>query len=129
MSRHRVTVDRFWAGDPAVRLSTLAVGGGVAGFVGAIGVLPSAVLLLAIGAFVLVGPGSLLLSWFSGLPTTVAVGLVPVAGLALCILVVSGLLLCGVYAPLPILLGMAAVTVSGGLIRGLQVRVRERPTL
>ena len=110
-------VESLWGDAVAGRLAVLAVGGASAGLLGAVPVLPGAVLLILIGAFVLVGPGSLLLSWFSDLPTEVLCALVPVVGIAVSILVVSGLLLLGVYAPLPILLGMAAATLVGGLIR------------
>jgi hypothetical protein len=110
-------VANLWGEAVAGRLALLAIGGAGAGLLGAVPVLPNAVLLIAIGAFVLIGPGSLLLTWYGDLPTDVLCALVPVIGIAVSILVVSGLLLLGVYAPLPILLGMAATTLVGGLIR------------
>lgn len=110
-------VENLWGEAISGRLALLALGGASAGLLGAIPGLPGALLLILIGAFVLVGPGSLILTWFSDLPTEVLCALVPVVGIAVSILVVSGLLLMGVYAPLPILLGMAAATLMGGLIR------------
>jgi hypothetical protein len=110
-------VEHLWGEAVASRLALLAISGAAAGLLGAIPVLPGAVLVVLVGAFVLIGPGSLILTWFSDLSSDVLCALVPVVGIAVSILVVSGLLLFGVYAPLPILLAMAAVTLVGGLIR------------
>ncbi len=109
--------ENLWGKAVPGRLALLAIGAAIAGFLGAVPVLPGAVLLILIGAFVLIGPGSLILSWFGDLPTEVLCALVPVVGIAVSILIVSGLLLFGVYAPLPILLAMAVATLVGGLIR------------
>ena len=121
-NRHRAALDRLWGDRLPIRLTTLAVAGGVAGLAGGIGLLPSALLLIVIGLFVLVGPGSLVMTWYPDLPGEVVCALVPVVGLAIGMLVVSGLLLAGVYAPLPILIAMAALTLSGGLLRRRHLR-------
>jgi hypothetical protein len=117
VSRHRIHVDGFWGEHLAERLAMLAIYGGVAGCIGAVQLLPGAVLLIAIGGFVLIGPGSLVMSWFTDFPREAVYALIPVVGLSLSILVVTGLLLCGIYAPLPILLAMAVTTLGCGLLR------------
>ena len=45
------------------------------------------------------------------------ISLVPVVSLAVCLLVVTGLLMLGIYSPVAILLGLTSVTVIGGLWR------------
>jgi GT2 family glycosyltransferase len=101
----------------AAGLSTIATFAGYAGILGALGILPSPLRVLLIGVFVLLGPGSLAMSWFAGLPRSAVVALVPAAGLAIGALVVSGLLLLGIYAPTAVLLVLAGCTVAGGLLR------------
>ncbi|CAN5472769.1 hypothetical protein BH11ACT6_BH11ACT6_42290 [soil metagenome] len=101
----------------AAGLTTTATVAGFAGLLSAIEILPSPVRVALLGAFVLLGPGSLALSWFAHLPLNAVVALVPVVGLAVSVLVVSGLLLLGFYAPTPVLLGLAGITTAGGLLR------------
>jgi GT2 family glycosyltransferase len=112
---------QMW-GDPgnaivAGRLAVASVLLGLVGALGAVRVLPNFVLVILVGAFMLAGPGSLALSWYTRVPTAVLVSLVPAVSLAVCLLVVTGLLMLGIYSPVAILLGLTGVTVIGGLLR------------
>jgi GT2 family glycosyltransferase len=107
-------------GDPensivAGRLSLTAVAVGLIGALGAISALPTVVLAIAVGAFMLAGPGSLALSWYTRMPTAVLLPLIPAISVAVCLISVSGLLMLGFYDPVVVLLGLAAATVVGGL--------------
>ena len=107
-------------GDPensilAGRLSLTAVAVGLIGALGAVSALPTVVLAIAVGAFLLAGPGSLALSWYTRMPTSVLLPLIPAVSIAICLIAVSGLLMLGFYDPVVVLLGMATVTVVGGL--------------
>lgn len=109
-------------GEPRYRLraaglSTTAVVIGVIGVLGAAQTLPRPLQALVIGAFVLAGPGSLLLSWYTQLPSYALVALVPVVSLAVCLLTVATLLMLGVYSPGWVLTGLATATALGGLLR------------
>jgi hypothetical protein len=111
--------DQNW-GDPensilAGRLSLAAVVVGLIGALGAISVLPTVALAIAVGAFLLAGPGSLALSWYTRMPASVLFPLIPAVSIAICLIVVSGLLMLGFYDPVVVLLGLAALTVVGGL--------------
>jgi GT2 family glycosyltransferase len=113
----------------AGRLAAVSVIAGLVGLLGAISVLPSFLLVILVGAYVLVGPGSLVLSWYSHLPSGVLVSLLPALGLAICLLVVTGLLMVGVYNPMVVLLGLSGVTVVGGLLRRVYLaRLEVAPT-
>lgn len=101
----------------AVALSITAVVIGLIGALGAAQTLPRPLQALVIAAFVLVGPGSLLLSWYTQLPSYALAALVPVVSLAVCLLAVATLLMLGVYSPAWVLAGLAAATVVGGLLR------------
>ncbi|CAN5342407.1 hypothetical protein BH11ACT7_BH11ACT7_16240 [soil metagenome] len=98
-------------------LCTTAIFAGLAGLLTAIEAVPSPVRVVLLGVFVLLGPGSLALSWFANLPRNAVLALVPAVGLAITILAVSGLLLLGFYAPTAILLALAGITAAGGLLR------------
>jgi GT2 family glycosyltransferase len=107
-------------GDPensilAGWLSLAAVVVGLIGALGAISALPTAVLAIAVGIFLLAGPGSLALSWYTRMPTSVLLPLIPAVSIATCLIAVSGLLMLGFYDPVVVLLGLAALTVVGGL--------------
>ncbi len=122
--------ERMW-GDPgysgnATRLAAAAVGLGLIGMLGAVPMLPSVLLALAVAAFMLAGPGSLLLSWYTELPASAVAALVPAVSVAVCILVVAGLLMMGVYSPILVLLGMTSATVIGGVLRYGYLARRER---
>jgi GT2 family glycosyltransferase len=111
--------DRNW-GDPqnsmlAGRLSLTAVAVGLLGALGTISALPTFVLAIAVGAFVFAGPGSLAMSWYTRMPTSVLLPLIPAVSFAVCLIAVSGLLMLGFYNPVVVLLGLAALTVVGGL--------------
>lgn len=121
---------RMW-GDPgysrnSARLAAAAVVLGLIGMLGAVQTLPSVLLALAVAAFMLAGPGSLLLSWYTQLPASAVAALVPAVSVAVCILVVAGLLLLGVYSPILVLLGMTSATVIGGVLRCGYLARRER---
>jgi hypothetical protein len=105
------------AADRAAGLSTIATVAGYAGVLGAVALLPSPLRVVLVGAFALLGPGALALSWYPRLPLNAVVALVPAVSLAVGVLVVSGLLLLGFYAPTPVLLAMAGGTAAGGLLR------------
>jgi GT2 family glycosyltransferase len=122
--------DRMW-GDPgysghAARLAATAVVLGLIGTLGAVQMLPSVVLAIAVGVFMLAGPGSLLLSWYTHLPTSAVAALIPAVSVATCVLVVAGLLMLGIYSPVLVLLIMTSATVVGGLLRCGYLTRRER---
>jgi GT2 family glycosyltransferase len=101
----------------AGRLALFAAVVGAVGSLGAIRALPTAVLVLVVAAFMLAGPGSLLLSWYPHLPTYAVLPLIPVVGLAACVVTVTGLLMVDVYHPTGVLLGLTLATTAGGLAR------------
>lgn len=101
----------------AAGLSITAVVIGLIGALGALQTLPRPLQALVIAAFVLAGPGSLLLSWYTQLPSYALAALVPVVSLAVCLLAVATLLMLGVYSPGWVLAGLATATVLGGLLR------------
>jgi hypothetical protein len=106
----------WWRGG-AARLSITAVALGLMGALGAVRILPSVLLALVVAAFMLAGPGSLLLSWYAHLPAYIVAALLPAVSLAVCMLVVSGLLMFGIYSPVVVLLGLTSATVVCGLLR------------
>jgi len=113
--------DQMW-GDSgssivAGRLALGAVVVSLLGSLGAVEALPTVVLGLVVGAFVLCGPGSLIMSWFTHVQPVVVAGLVPVLSIAACILVVSGLLMAGLYAPTFVLLSLTIATTVIALAR------------
>jgi GT2 family glycosyltransferase len=113
--------DQMW-GDPgnsimAGRLALAAVVLGLIGPLGAVRELPTFLRLILVGAFLLAGPGSLVLSWYTRLPVAVAATLVPAVSIAVCLLVVTGLIMLRFYNPQVVLLGLAGITVVGGLLR------------
>lgn len=103
-----------------------AATGGVAGLLAAIGALPPGARAVLLLAFVAIGPGCALLQyWNRDLPAVAQRALVPVLGLAVVVLVVSGTLLLGHWAPRLVLVGLAAGTVALGAA-GLVGRVGAR---
>jgi GT2 family glycosyltransferase len=113
--------DQMW-GDPnnaitAGRLALTAVALSLVGALGAVPALPSLVLALAVGAFTLAGPGSLALSWYTHLPAYALVPLVLIVSVAVCLLVVTGLLMVGFYSPVLVLLALTSTTVVGAVAR------------
>ena len=110
-------IKRLWSRGGAARLSITAVALGLMGALGAVRILPSVLLGLVVGAFMLAGPGSLLLSWYAHLPAYVVAALVPAVSIAVCMLVVAGLLMLGIYSPVGVLLGLTLATVVCGLLR------------
>jgi hypothetical protein len=98
-------------------LSLAAVLLGLVGSLAAIRTLPSVLLVIVVAAFMFAGPGSLAMSWYAHLPPSVLFSLVPIVGIAICLLVVTGLLMLGFYSPVLVLLGLTGATVVGGLAR------------
>ena len=101
----------------ALVLARVSVLGGVVGLLGAVSILPTVLLALIIGAFVLIGPGSLVLSWYTHLPAYAVLALLPVVGLSCCILVVTAALQLNIYDPVWVLLALTIATAIGGLAR------------
>lgn len=101
----------------ALLLSRVAMVAGVVGLVGAVRILPTVLLAVIIGAFVLAGPGSLLLSWYTHLPAYAVLALLPIVGVSFCILIVTFTLLLGIYHPVWVLLGLTIATAVGGFLR------------
>ena len=99
----------------AGRLALMAVVLGLVGSLGATSALPTLVLGGAVGLFMMGGPGSLVLSWYAHLPKPVLYALIPALSLAICLIVVSGLLMLGYYHPVVVLLGLTGMTMIGGL--------------
>jgi hypothetical protein len=123
-----MTTEPLWWRDTTARLSIAAVALGLVGALGAIRILPSVLLALVVAAFMLAGPGSLLLSWYTHLPAYAVAALVPAVSVAVCILVVAGLLMLGIYSPVGVLLGLTSATVVCGLLRCGHLAQRERAT-
>lgn len=123
---------RMW-GEPAPaqapgRLAVLASVAAIAGLLGLLDGLPSGLHALLIGAFVLLGPGGLTMSFFARLPGYAVRALVPTTGLAVCVLVVTGLLMAGVYSPGAVLAGLALTTLVGGVVRWRYLTTHEPAT-
>ncbi|MBE1547954.1 GT2 family glycosyltransferase [Mycobacterium sp. OAS707] len=109
-------------GDPdnaiaAGRLAVLAVVLGLVGALGAVSALPTFLLAIAVGLFMFGGPGSLVMSWYTRLPTGVMVSLVPAISVSICLLVVTALIMLGFYDPTVVLFGLTGATVAFGLLR------------
>ncbi|WP_422745649.1 glycosyltransferase family 2 protein [Mycobacterium sp. WMMD1722] len=123
---------RMWGeSGPAGTSGRLALSGLLAGAVAALGTvqaLPPGLRALIIAAFVLTGPGCLAVSFFAQLPRSARLALIPTAGLAVCVLAVTGLLMIGVYDPPAVLTGLALATVVGALSRCAVLARRERTT-
>ncbi|ANW65682.1 glycosyltransferase [Mycobacterium sp. djl-10] len=100
----------------AVRRATAACAVGLVGMAGAVDALPSAVRAVAVLAAI-AGPGYLLTSFYARLPRFAVVALVPVIGIAVCVLTVTGLLMVGLYAPHAVLVSLGVATVLGALVR------------
>lgn len=116
---------RMW-GDPGIallpgRLAVIAAVLSVAGALTAVDALPSAVRTLLLAAFIAGGPGALIMSCYTRLPGYAIAALVPVVGVATCILTVSGLLMAGFYSPPTVLLGLALTTLAAALVRCRQL--------
>jgi hypothetical protein len=112
-----IEIKPLWRRGGAARLSITAVALGLVGALGAVRILPSVLLALAVAAFMLAGPGSLLLSWYTHLPAYAVAALIPAVSIAVCMLVVAGMLMLGIYSPVGVLLGLTLATVVCGLLR------------
>ncbi|TFV60093.1 glycosyltransferase [Mycobacterium sp. PS03-16] len=110
----------------AARLAVAAVVVGLVGALGAVQMLPSPLLESAIAMFMFAGPGSVLLSWYPQLPSYAVAALVPVVSLAICLLVVTTLLMLDVYSPTRVLVGLTCATVIVGALRIGRLTARER---
>ncbi|MBD0860226.1 glycosyltransferase [Gordonia sp. zg691] len=102
----------------AGRLATASVWLGLIGCLAAPTVLPALLQVTAVTAFVLSGPGSLLMS-FGQLPLYARLSLIPVLGLAVCIIATTGLLMAGFWHPSIVLALLGSATMIGGLGRGV----------
>src|SRR3954468_19108917 len=81
------------------RLSTWAILASVCGLLAEVSALPSGVRAVLLLAFILAGPGSAIVQyWSKQLPAYAVRALVPVVGLCVVILAVSGALLMGVWS-------------------------------
>ena len=97
-------------------LPVTAAAGGVAGLLAGIGPLPAAVKAVLLLAFIAMGPGSALLQFRSdAVPSLAQRALVPVLGLAVVVLVVTGALLLGYWSPRVVLLALAGGTAVLGV--------------
>ena len=105
-------------------LATTAVVSGVCGVLAALPGLPGGLVLLLVGVFVLLGPGSLALSWYASQPRYVVFALIPLVGLAFVVLALSALISAGIYRPEATLLGMAAAVTVAAFARRYQLERR-----
>lgn len=101
---------------PVDELASWALLGASCGLLAEISFLPEVVRALTLLTFVLVGPGSVVLDWMGTLPLIAVRALVPVTGLSLVILGVSGGLLLGFWSSRLTLLVLVLLTATGGLI-------------
>ena len=122
-------------GDPGNSIASgrLAVAGGVlalCGLLGSIGVLPSVLRALLVGALVLAAPGCLILSWYvDRIPLAATTSLVPALSLAITMLTITIPLMAGFYEPRVFLLVLATACVVGSLLRcGGLARRAEAPS-
>ncbi|SHV61085.1 glycosyl transferase family protein [Mycobacteroides abscessus subsp. abscessus] len=110
-------------GDPgntieAGRLTVIAALLGLLGLLTAIETLPSTLRLILLGLFVLVAPGSFILSWYTAkLPVYASISLIPAVSLAVCMLGTTIPLMAGYFDPRIILFGLAGLCVLGGVLR------------
>jgi GT2 family glycosyltransferase len=110
----------------AGRLVVTAIVLSLIGSLGAVQSLPAGVRAVAIGIFILGGPGSLATSFYAKMPRYALAALTPVLGLAICIVTVTGLLMAGVYRPEMTLLALTLASAVGGLLRcGYLVSVKR----
>lgn len=102
------------------RLAAVALWIGLVGAVGATMILPGVLQAAAVAAFVVLGPGSLVMS-FGQFPVYVRLALIPVVGLAFCIVAVTVPLMAGFWNPAVVLGVSSAVTALGGFGRGARL--------
>ncbi|TSD95448.1 glycosyltransferase [Gordonia rubripertincta] len=105
------------------RLAAVALWIGLVGCLGATTILPGVLQVAAVTAFVVLGPGSLAMS-FGRFPVYVRLALIPVVGLALCMIAVTVPLLAGFWNPAVVLGVSSAVVTLGGLARGVGLASR-----
>lgn len=101
---------------PIDQLSTWALAGAGCGLLAEISFLPEAARALLLLAFVLIGPGSVVLDRMGPLPLVAVRALVPVTGLSIVLLAVSGGLLLGFWSARLTLLILVALTAGGALL-------------
>jgi hypothetical protein len=109
----------------AAQLSLAAVVFGLVGAVGGIRELPTVLLAVVLTAFVFLGPGTLVLSWYPGLPLSALAALIPAVSAAVCLVTLTGLLLLGIYSPVVTLLALTFATAACGLARWRYVTRRR----
>lgn len=101
---------------PVDQLTSWALAGAACGLVAEIPFLPELARALLLLAFVLVGPGSVVLERMGPLPLVAVRALVPVTGLSVVLLAVSGGLLLGFWSSRLTLLVLVLLTVAGALL-------------
>ena len=101
---------------PVDQLASWALAGAACGLLAEISLLPEAVRALLLLAFVLIGPGSVVLDRVGALPLVAVRALVPVTGLSIVLLTVSGGLLLGFWSSRLTLLVLVVLTAAGGLV-------------
>lgn len=107
------TVERYL---PLDQLASWALFGAACGLLAELSFLPEFARALLLLSFVLVGPGSVVLDWMGTLPLVAVRALVPVTGLSLVLLGVSGALLLGFWSSRVTLLILVVLTAAGGLV-------------
>lgn len=110
------TVERYLPLDQLDQLASWALFGAGCGLLAELSFLPELVKALLLLTFVLVGPGSVVLDWMGTLPLVAVRALVPVTGLSLVLLGVSGALLLGFWSSRVTLLILVVLTAAGGLV-------------
>ena len=111
---------------PVQQLSSWAIIAAGCGLVAAIPGLPSFASGLLLAFFVLVGPGSAVVDfWSDGLPKVAVRALVPTVSFSLVLLTVSLSLLLGFWSPRLMLLILAVVTAAVGVMRSSRLRAED----
>lgn len=97
---------------PHHRDARIGLAVGLLGLVAVVPQLPQVAVAVAVGLFVLVGPGSTITSWYAGIPAAARLLLVPTLSLAVAVVTVGGGLLLGYYDPRLTLLVLAGTVVG-----------------
>lgn len=100
---------------PPGQLSSWALTGAGCGLLAELAFLPAAVRALLLLAFVLVAPGSVVVEWMGTLALVAVRALVPLTGLSIVLLSVSGGLLLGFWSSRLMLVGLVVLTALGGV--------------
>ena len=105
----------------ALWITALACAG--AGALATVPILPSAIRAVLMLGFIFAGPGSAVMLWLRcDAPTTFTLTIVPVSGLAVFILAVTGSVYVSVWEPTVLLLVLAALTALTAQVTWLRIR-------